>query len=79
MTDNAVRIMVFAFAGLLLLGLSKLLPTSAALLAIAITLGVMFKNNEQFLVIVNRAIVALGGKPVDIGPAIIGNPHQEQA
>jgi hypothetical protein len=79
LTDHAVKIIMFTLAGLLFVGLSKILPTSAALLAIAITVGVLFRNNQQFIVIANRAITALGGKPIDIGPGIITNPHTQQA
>jgi flagellar biosynthesis protein FliR len=60
--DNLVRTFVYALAALFLLGLSKILPTTAALLAISITIGVLFKNNKQFTVVVNRINTAFGIK-----------------
>lgn len=60
--DNVVRTFTYGLAALFLLGMSKILPTSAALLAIAITIGVLFHKSAQFTAISNRIGTAFGTK-----------------
>jgi len=60
MTANAVKVIGFTIAGLTLVGFSRIAPTPAAFISIAILLGVVLTHSTQVTTLVTRFTDALG-------------------
>lgn len=60
MTANAVKVVGFTVASLALIGLSRLAPTGAVFISVAILLGVALTHSAQITTLVTRLTGALG-------------------
>ena len=62
MTANGVKVVGFTVAALALVGLSRVWPTGAAFIAVAILLGVALTHSTDISTLVTRLTGALGTK-----------------
>ena len=84
MGDKSVQVIAYTIASLFLIGLSRIAPTTAVWLALAVTSGVLLSHNAEFTALAQRVVDAYGNKGSTaapggpIPPGVSTNPHTLQ-